>query len=108
MVLEIFLCSYRDRSELISPQVRTRTEDGSQFFGSTLLFVTVAGALLEPGSPKYLSGSPAFFLLGAYIQTNEGVVSKETVVLRRWGSSIQKFGSINGVDKCKLATVQRF
>ena len=29
---------------------------------------------------------------------HEGVVSKETVVLRRWGSSIQKFGFINGVD----------
>ena len=29
---------------------------------------------------------------------NGGVVSKETVVLRRWGSSIQKFGFINGVD----------
>ena len=29
---------------------------------------------------------------------NEGVVSKETVVLRRWGSSIQKVGFINGVD----------
>ena len=29
---------------------------------------------------------------------NEGVVSKETVVLRRWGSSMQKFGFINGVD----------
>ena len=29
---------------------------------------------------------------------NEGVVSKETVVLRRWGSSIQKLGFINGVD----------
>ena len=29
---------------------------------------------------------------------NEGVVSKETVVLRQWGSSIQKFGFINGVD----------
>ena len=28
----------------------------------------------------------------------EGVVSKETVVLRRWGSSIQKFSFINGVD----------
>ena len=28
----------------------------------------------------------------------EGLVSKETVVLRRWGSSIQKFGFINGVD----------
>ena len=25
---------------------------------------------------------------------NEGVVSKETVVLRRWGSSVQKFGFI--------------
>ena len=31
-------------------------------------------------------------------QMNEGVVSKETVVLCRWGSSIQKFGFINGVD----------
>ena len=29
----------------------------------------------------------------------KGVVSKETVVLRRWESSIQKFGFINGVDK---------
>ena len=29
---------------------------------------------------------------------HQGVVSKETVVLRRWGSSIQKFGFINGVD----------
>ena len=28
----------------------------------------------------------------------KGVVSKETVVLRRCGSSIQKFGFINGVD----------
>ena len=26
------------------------------------------------------------------------LVSKETMVLRRWGSSIQKFGNINGVD----------
>ena len=33
-----------------------------------------------------------------YLDLNEGVVSKETVVLRRWGSSIQKFGFINGVD----------
>ena len=33
---------------------------------------------------------------------NEGVVSKETVVLRRWGSSIQKFGFINGVDNVKF------
>ena len=34
----------------------------------------------------------------AKVHWNEGVVSKETVVLRRWGSSIQKFGFINGVD----------
>ena len=33
-----------------------------------------------------------------FIRMNEGVVSKETVVLRRWGSSIQEFGFINGVD----------
>ena len=32
------------------------------------------------------------------IKKLEGAVSKETVVLRRWGSSIQKFGFINGVD----------
>ena len=36
-------------------------------------------------------------------QVNEGVVSKETVVLRRWGSSIQKFGFINGVDNVRIA-----
>ena len=34
----------------------------------------------------------------ALLKVNEGVVSKETVVLLRWGSSIQKFGFINGVD----------
>ena len=28
----------------------------------------------------------------------KGVVCKETVVLRRWGSSTQKFGFINRVD----------
>ena len=41
------------------------------------------------------------FNSGSLKETNgfsEGVVSKETVVLRRWGSSIQKFGFINGVD----------
>ena len=38
------------------------------------------------------------FFSGDNANRNEGVVSKETVVLRRWGSSIQKFGFINGVD----------
>ena len=38
------------------------------------------------------------FMFSSYLKkVNEGVVSKETVVLRRWGS-IQKFGFINGVD----------
>ena len=45
---------------------------------------------------------PAILALTLHINVlellNEGVVSKETVVLRRWGSSIQKFGFINGVD----------
>ena len=36
--------------------------------------------------------------MGIFGHMNEGVVSKETVVLRRWGSSIQEFGFINGVD----------
>ena len=42
-----------------------------------------------------------FLFFWSYIATLfviKGVVSKETVVLRRWGSSIQKFGFINGVD----------
>ena len=39
---------------------------------------------------------------------NEGVVSKETVVLRRWGSSIQKFGFINGVDNVNWPPYQIF
>ena len=44
------------------------------------------------------SGVGGFQNPGVCLQANEGVVSKETVVLRRWGSSIQKFGFINGVD----------
>ena len=32
----------------------------------------------------------------------KGVVSKETVVLRRWGSSIQTFGFINSVDNVNV------
>ena len=38
------------------------------------------------------------FLSFCDVCSDEGVVSKETVVLRRWGSSIQKFGFISGVD----------
>ena len=34
-----------------------------------------------------------------YQQINEFLVSKETVVLRRWERSKQKFGFINRVDK---------
>ena len=46
---------------------------------------------ISAGVPSPPSWSPELII-------NEGVVSKETVVLRRWGSSIQKFGFINGVD----------
>ena len=34
------------------------------------------------------------------------LVSKETVVLRRWGRSKQKFGFIKRVDKGRIATVK--
>ena len=50
-------------------------------------------SLYSPRTPKWPQSDK-----GEYHQKNEGVVSKETVVLRRWGSSIQKFGFINGVD----------
>ena len=43
----------------------------------------------NPGHPKVKQSG---------IPKNEEVVSKKTVVLRRWGSSIQKFGFINEVD----------
>ena len=35
-----------------------------------------------------------------HIRINGFLVSKETVVLRRWGRSKQKFGFIKRVDKC--------
>ena len=34
------------------------------------------------------------------------LVSKETVVLRQWGRSKQKFGFIKRVDKCWITTVK--
>ena len=37
---------------------------------------------------------------------NEFIVSKETVVLRRWGRSKQKFGFIKRVDKGWITTVK--
>ena len=49
-------------------------------------FVEVADSIQQSGQRANIS------------HINEGVVSKETVELRRWGSSIQKFGFINGVD----------
>ena len=42
---------------------------------------------------------------GVYFQ-NEFLVSKETVVLRRWERSKQKFGFIKRVDKGWITTVK--
>ena len=39
-------------------------------------------------------------------KVNGFLVSKETVVLRRWGRSKQKFGFIKRVDKCWITTVK--
>ena len=63
-------------------RVFIRNGKRNEFFALTLLEVDT----------KWNPMMQSHFLL------NEGVVSKETVVLRRWGSSIQKFGFINGVD----------
>ena len=59
--------------------------------------------------PRYYQSNEPIILICEFVKNthqfepdgqilNEGVVSKETVVLRRCGSSIQKFGFINGVD----------
>ena len=41
-----------------------------------------------------------------FINDNEFLVSKETVVLRRWERSRQKFGFIKQVDKGWITTVK--
>ena len=40
--------------------------------------------------------------------SNKFLVSKETVVLRRWERSKQKFGFIKRVDKGEITTVKDF
>ena len=42
----------------------------------------------------------------ANMKTNKFLVSKETVVLRRWERSKQKFGFIKRVDKGEITTVK--
>ena len=41
-----------------------------------------------------------------YFYTNKFLVSKETVVLRRWERSKQNFGFIKRVDKDEITTVK--
>ena len=53
---------------------------------------------LRTYSSLWESHNLQFQILDESLSYMKGVVSKETVVLRRWGSSIQKFGFINGVD----------
>ena len=42
----------------------------------------------------------------ARLNVNEFLISKETVVLRRWERSKQKFGFIKRVDKGRITTVK--
>ena len=42
----------------------------------------------------------------SYLQDDKFLVSKETVVLRRWERSKQKFGFIKRVDKGEITTVK--
>ena len=52
---------------------------------------------MDPDTPEY--NEPKFIV-------NEFLVSKETVVLRRWERSKQKFGFIKRVDKGWITTVK--
>ena len=66
-------------------------------------FVSALTAASFPGSFPGLSPTTRPLKRGCLkliniIEGIKGVVSKETVVLRRWGSSTRKFGLINGVD----------
>ena len=45
-------------------------------------------------------------LLVELLKINKFLVSKETVVLRRWERSKQKFGFIKWVDKGEITTVK--
>ena len=75
------------------------TELGMNVFTTNWLFngLTLSVICTIPAEESVMALERAHVRL-LPMQMNEGVVSKETVVLRRWGSSIQKFGFINGVD----------
>ena len=55
-----------------------------------------------------LNALPCCRLQWNYVRTtfNKFLVSKETVVLRRWERSKQKFGFIKRVDKGEITTVK--
>ena len=62
---------------------------------SSILLLAAASKCLKKRAEKESSG----------LKTNEFLVSKETVVLRRWERSKQKFGVIKRVDKGWITTV---
>ena len=81
--------------KIVEAQKEQQSRYETRFRGELYVYLTV---LKLGGSLKEFSSCEWNEFKGANMQLIEGVVSKETVVLRRWGSSIQKFGFINGVD----------
>ena len=81
----------KSKSPYSSPVVCVRKKDGS-------LRLCVDYRQLNSKTQDDRQPIPSIQDILNSLSGNEGVVSKETVVLRRWGSSIQKFGFINGVD----------
>ena len=57
-------------------------------YAGVCLRVGIKGCIVR----LYFSKPRCSSTLSIYVKINKGVVSKETAVLHRWGSSIQKLG----------------
>ena len=65
------------------------------------IYETLFDTIVNGNNHRLYKLLPATYEI-TYLLKKKGVVSKETLVLRRWGISIQKFGFTNGVDNVNL------
>ena len=93
MIGSEFSCHFFNQSQVKPKPIVARTYTFSRT-SCWLRVITLSFDWFTRLSPSFLIGQSTV----TTVTLNEGVVSKETVVLRRWRSSIQKFGFINRVD----------